>query len=470
MTLKTAGGGAATPHVVIVGGGLAGLAAAAALADAACRVTLLESRRHCGGRAASFDDPLTNGLVDACQHVAMGCCTNFLDLCHRGGLDDALRRDRTLWFIGPDGDRSRCTPSRWLPAPMHLAPLLVGMRHFSMREKVALAAGMLRLARLHPPPGIGEQTSLEWLRGIGQPERVIQLFWQPVIESALGESIDLVGIAAARKVAVDGFLAHRDAADLIVPTAPLGTLFGERLVRSLQSAGVDVMTGVGATAVERTPEAGVVAVCGRAERFTCDAAILAVPWKAAARLVPDLVPVGDDRLAGSPITAVHLWFDRDVVDLPHAVLVGRVSQWVFRGGGAAAEAVPGYCQVVISASRGLLADGRDSLVARVVDDLRAVFPAARDAVLREVRVVTDPTAVLSVRPGVDAVRPSAVTAVGNLVLAGDWTATGWPSTMEGAIRSGRLAAAAVGRQLGIDVKGVADDLPKNSLVRMLVGA
>lgn len=457
----------AGPHVVVVGGGLAGLAAAAMLADAACRVTLVESRRHCGGRAASFEDPTTGGLVDACQHVAMGCCTNFLDLCRRAGLEDALRRDRTLWFIGPDGDRSRCTPTRWLPAPFHLAPLLVGMGHFSLGEKAALAAGMLRLARSAGARDLTETTALEWLQRAGQPERVIRLFWQPVIESALGESLDLVGIAAARKVAVDGFLAHREAADLIVPTVPLGRLFGERLVGRLESRGVRVTTGTAATAIERSPGAGVVAVHCRNERFTCDAAILAVPWRAAGRLVPDLVPAGDHRVVGSPITAVHLWFDRDVVDLPHAVLVGRVSQWVFRGGDGGPAT--GYCQVVISASRGLLADGRESLVTRVVDDLRAVFPAAREARLREARVVTDPTAVLSVRPGVDALRPPAATAVRNLAVAGDWTATGWPSTMEGAIRSGRLAAAALGKHLGLDVPGVAADLPKNGLVRLLLG-
>ena len=131
-------------RVVVVGGGLAGLAAAASLVGTGIRVTLLEARRRAGGRAASFDDPVAGGLVDACQHVAMGCCTNFLDLCRRTGLDDWLRRDRTMFFIGPDGDRAACTPARWLPAPLHLAPLLLGMRHFSLAEKAVLAAGMLR--------------------------------------------------------------------------------------------------------------------------------------------------------------------------------------------------------------------------------------------------------------------------------------------------------------------------------------
>jgi len=456
----TSGG---TPRVAVVGGGLAGLAAAAALLDAGCRVTLLEARRRCGGRAASFEDPVAGGLVDACQHVAMGCCTNFLDLCRWGGVADALRRDRTLWFIGPDGDRSRCTPARRLPAPLHLAPLLLSMRHFALRDKLSLATGMIRLARHRPSARTDAPTALEWLRSIGQPERVIRLFWQPVIESALGESIDLVSVAAARKVIVDGFLVHRDAADLVVPTQPLGVLFGERFVTRLEARGCVVRTSASVAAIERD-RGRVVAVATADERLPCDAVVVAVPWKAAARLVPDVVRTGDEQLAGSPITAVHLWFDRDVLDVPHAVLVGRVSQWVFRGAPG-----DGHCQVVISASRGLMQGDRRAVVDAVVAEIRDVFPAARSAVLRDTRVVTDPTAVLSVRPGVESLRPAAATSVGNLFLAGDWTATGWPSTMEGAVRSGRVAAAAVGRMFGASVSPPTPDLPPSLLARLLVG-
>jgi hypothetical protein len=457
---------ASGPRTVVVGGGLAGLAAAAALADAGLPVTVVESRRRVGGRAASFEDPL-GGLVDACQHVAMGCCTNFLDLCRRAGLEDALRRDRTLWFIDPDGTRAACTPSRTLPAPLHLVPLLLGMRHFSLRERWALARGMLRLAWRGAADGDSRQTALDWLQQAGQPERVIRLFWQPVLESALGESIDLVSLSAARKVAVDGFLAHREAADLLVPTVPLGVLFGERLAGWLAARGVEIRTGSTATAVERDLAGRVAAVrCGD-ERFACAALVVALPWRQAARLLPDLVPGADERLAGSPITAVHLWFDRDVVDVPHAVLVGRVSQWVFRAEDAAATA--GYCQVVISASRGLLGGDRERLVETVVAELRAVFPRAREARLLQSKIVTDPTAVLSVRPGVEAVRPPARTTVPNLFLAGDWTATGWPSTMEGAVRSGRLAAFAAAQSLGHAAAPLVADLPKNPLVRLLTG-
>jgi squalene-associated FAD-dependent desaturase len=458
--------------VVVIGGGLAGLAAAAALSTADVRVTVMEARRRAGGRAASFEDPVAGGLVDACQHVAMGCCTNFLDLCRQAGLADALRRDRTLWFIGPDGDRAACTPSRWLPAPLHLTPLLLGMRHFSFGEKLSLGLGMMRLARYREPAdsrsmGAGS-TALAWLESVGQPERVIRLFWQPVLESALGESIDLVSTASARKVAVDAFLAHRDAADLFVPTEPLGSLFGERLVAWLEGRGVVVETGRNVTSIERDAAGRAIAVLHGEGRTPCDAAIVTLPWRQAARVVPDLVPAADERLAGSPITAVHLWFDRDCIDLPHAVLVGRVSQWVFRPDTAEGRQ-PGYCQVVISASRGLLGGDREALLATVVAELRETFPAAREAVLRDARVVTDPTAVLSVRPGVDAFRPAAGTAVPNLFLAGDWTATGWPSTMEGAVRSGRLAATAVGLQVGRPVASITADLPKNLVVKLLTG-
>jgi zeta-carotene desaturase len=234
------------------------------------------------------------------------------------------------------------------------------------------------------------------------------------------------------------------------------------LVAWLRGRGVTVHTGTAATGFDRDGDRIVAVRCGE-QRVPCAAAIVAVPWRQAARLVPDVVPAADERLVGSPITAVHLWFDCDVVDVPHAVLVGRVSQWVFRGESA------GHCQVVISASRGLMDGDRERLRDTVVAELRDIFPQARDARLLDARVVTDPTAVLSVRPGVEAVRPGSRTAVANLFLAGDWTATGWPSTMEGAIRSGRVAAEAAGRALGRPITALVADLPRGPLVRLLAG-
>lgn len=475
--------------IVILGGGLAGLAAAASLVDAGVveagtPVRVLEAKRRVGGRAASFEDRESGGLVDGCQHVAMGCCTNFLDLCGRGGVADRLRHDRTLWFIGPDGRRAACTPARWLPAPLHLAPLLLAMPHFSLREKVALARGMLQLVRWRPGGGQPDE-AFAWLAQRGQPPRVIELFWQPVLESALGDSVHRVSVEASRKVMLDGFLAHRFAADLHVPTRPLGELFGGGLAAWLRSRGVTIETGVVASSLAYTddgrvaavlvdsrggePAAGAEATAGGGSRLPCRACIMAVPWRAAGRLAPRVVPEGGETLLGSPITAVHLWFDRPVIDLPHAVLLGTLSQWVFRSGDDDASRTSGYCQVVISGSHDLLGTDRQRLVDRVVEELRERFPEARKATLLESRIVTDPTAVLSVRPGVDAVRPAAATSVANLFLAGDWTATGWPSTMEGAVRSGRLAAAACLSSCGSPQATLTPDLPRGRLVRLLTG-
>jgi len=468
-------------RVVVVGGGLAGLSAAATLAESGFAVDVIESRRSCGGRAASFEDPQDGSLVDACQHVAMGCCTNFLDLCERAGLGSQLRRDRTLWFIGPDGTRSACTPAKWLPAPLHLLPLLFGMSHFSVWEKLSLAYGMMRLAvRQNIATDDAEPTAARWLRE-KQPERVIHLFWQPVIESALGESIELVGISAVRKVVVDGFLAHPQAADLLVPTEPLGTLFGTKLVSWLKDRGVVVHTGRAVTGIRYGDSHDVTGVfCGE-EVIPADAIVLAVPWRAASRLVPDVLPPVDESFVGSPITAVHLWFDRQIFDLPHAVLVGRVSQWVFQGEEAATEKnekctggekdeIAYHCQVVISASRGLYEGNKETLLETVVAELQEIFPEAKTARLIRSRVVTDPTAVLSVRPGIDAVRPSATTPIQNLFLAGDWTRTGWPSTMEGAVRSGRRAALMLAESQRVAKPPVVDELHKNLLIRLLVGS
>ena len=476
--------------IVIVGGGLAGLAAAASLVEAGVLeqgtpVRLLEARRHVGGRAASFEDRDSGGLVDACQHVAMGCCTNFLDLCRQAGIGGQFRHDRELCFIGPDGRRAGCTPSRWLPPPLHLAPLLGAMPHFTLGEKIALARGMLQLVWWRPGRQEPEEAHA-WLMARGQPQRVIDLFWEPVLESALGDTIEQVSVEASRKVILDGFLAHQEAADLYVPRRPLGELFGGGLAGWLQARGVQLEQGTVVSSLQYAADGRVEAVLvqqrGREQQaevagssppavraVPCRGVIMAVPWRAAGRLVPNEVPAGGDGLSGSPITGVHLWFDRAVIDVPHAVLLGRLSQWVFRTGEDENASESGYCQVVISGSHALLGADREALIEQIVDELRELFPAAREATLLESRIVTDPTAVLSVRPGVDALRPAAVTGVPNLFLAGDWTATGWPSTMEGAVRSGRLAASACLASCGVPQPTLTPDLPRGLLVRLLTG-
>lgn len=480
--------GSSRRRIAIVGGGLAGLACAAALSGRGHRIELFEARRSLGGRAASFQDPATGELIDHCQHVSMGCCTNLADFCRRTGIADCFRRDRVLHFFGPDGRRNDFAAASWLPAPLHLGPAFMRLSYLTLRERFAAATGLWRLARVAPSAANASQTIADWLQRDGQSPRLIERFWSVVLVSALSESLDRITVEAARQVFVDGFMANRRSYEIEVPQVPLGVLYGERMLAWLAAQSVIMRLGspvrkivvggrwsvVGeeqqATATERSPL--VVHADGAAQEF--DFIICAVTWRRLAELldqelkgaIPELDEI--DRIESAPITGVHLWFDREVTDLPHAVLVGRLSQWVFR---RTMQPDQGhYYQVVISASRQLAGRDREGIIAEVCEDLRVIWPAAREARLLHARVVTDQEAVFSVRPGIESCRPSQQTPIGNLALAGDWTATGWPSTMEGAVRSGYLAAEAALAAFGTRERIVQPALPRSWLTQLLLGS
>ena len=224
------------PTVAIVGGGLAGLAAAAALAENGCRVDLYEARKKLGGRAASFRDNATGELIDHCQHVGMACCTNLVDFCRRAGIADLFRRDRVLHFFGPEGGRYDVAAARWLPAPMHLLPSLLRLGYLSIGERFQICRAMWNLARTKIADD--RETAGDWLQRNGQSPRAIDRFWAPVLVSALGETVDRASLKYARKVFVDGFLASRDAYLIDVPTVSLGELYGARLEQYFADRGV----------------------------------------------------------------------------------------------------------------------------------------------------------------------------------------------------------------------------------------
>jgi protoporphyrinogen oxidase len=266
---------------------------------------------------------------------------------------------------------------------------------------------------------------------------------------------------------------------VLVPKVPLGELYDNRIADWLRAREVTIHLE---TSVERiTGDAdratGIQLAAGEEQSF--DHTILAVPWRRAAGMLPpnllDRAPAlaQCQSLASAPITAVHLWLDQQITDLPHAVLVGRLSQWVFArsaGRGAPGPDRPGehYYQVVISGSHELAGRDRQSVIEEVLADLRAVFPAARTARLLRSKLITEPDAVFSARPGLDRVRPGAESGIERLLLAGDWTGTGWPATMEGAIRSGYLAAEALLARIGRPQPLVVPDLPRGWLVKLLV--
>ncbi|MDB5388999.1 MAG: pds [Planctomycetaceae bacterium] len=461
------------PHVVIVGGGLAGMAAAVALVKSDFRVTLLESRPRLGGRASSFVDQTTGTTIDNCQHVNLGCCTNFLHFCQETGIADSLRTEHSLTFVGPNR-RLHSLKASWLPAPLHLLPSFARLSYLSWYDKWRLAWGLRALA--HRRNATSEMLMSDWLVQQRQTPGTISRVWQVVLVSALSETLDRITVRDARKVFVDAFLANRHGWEMQVPTVPLDTLYSERVGEWLRSHHVDVRQQVGVKQIAIADNRVQHVVLRDGQLIDADDLILAVP----ARLVAALLPSGIaqhptlsqlEQLEWAPISSVHLWFDRPFLPVPHATLVDRLSQWIFSRGstvqpdGTLAE----YYQVVISASRMLANRTQLEIVADIVRELSEIWPEAAAARLLKSRVVTEHKACLSMLPGNDKLRPDQATIVSNLFLAGDWTRTGWPSTMEGAVRSGYLAAEAICRRHGTPRAFVQPDLPVSRLSRLLFG-
>jgi squalene-associated FAD-dependent desaturase len=414
-----------------------------ALAPRGYRVTLLESRDRLGGRAGSFRDPQSGQLVDACQHVSMGCCTQLAHFFRTVGIDHLLEKLPCLYFLTPDRRRSefRADP---LPAPFHLLRSFFAAHYLTPAEKLRVAWGLACLRRVPPD---ADPPFQEWLRRHGQTPRIVERFWGVVLVSALNEAPERIGLKYARKVFLDGFLNDRRGFEVELPTVPLGRFYGAELCTWLTRHGVDLQLNQGVKRIE--VEAGEVSrlVLRTGDGVRADWYVAAMPWNRLLDLLPDAVidahPCFSQlrQFETSPITSVHLWFDRPAFPLPHAVLLDGLGQWVFNRG----EVAPGefYLQVVVSAARQSRRLGQEEVKRRVVAELENLHPPLRAAVLRRGRVVTEHHATFSAVPGVDRIRPKQQSPIGNLLVAGDWTDTGWPATMEGAVRSGFLAAEAV---------------------------
>ena len=466
------------PHVVIIGGGLAGLAAASSLVDRGLRITLLESRPRLGGRASSFSDPLTGELVDNCQHISMACCTNLADFCSKVGLESLFRREPEVVFLSPEGKVSKLRAGR-LPAPFHLAESFLGANYLSWPEKLRVAYALACLTSSRRDRS-GESFG-DWLRRHGQTPRVIDRYWSTVLVSALNERLDQMDVGHARKVFIDGFLRDREGFQMELPLVPLGDLYGLRLERWLADKGVSIRLKTGVRCVEGDNEGAVNEVVLRdGEVIPADFVILTVPFDRVSGLLSEILKdripslSGVAELQASPITGVHLWFDRPVCPFDHVVTLGRLTQWVFNHtaiqGRRPGDAEGGeYLQIVISASYDLLSMDKTAIRDAVLEDLHAIWPHSREARLLRWWVVTEHGATFAVRPGVDAYRPSQRTKVDGLFLAGDWTATGWPATMEGAVRSGYLAAEGPLQDLGRPARFVRPDREQGRLARWLLG-
>jgi len=420
---------------IVVGGGIAGIAAAISLASRGVPITLLETRRKLGGRATSFVDSRTGLTIDNCQHVALGCCTNYLALCQMlGALDKLAWNDEIFWIV--KGGRTSVLTADPLPAPGHATRSLLGAKFLSMADKVAIARAMTA-AIFTDRSKVGGITFAAWLARTKPTPTSLDRFWTPLIVSACNLSVDRVAASSALHVVQEGFLANREGARMSVAAVPLVELY-DPAEEIIAKGGGEIRLGVSVASVGEHAVTLADGLVMHADRVIC-----AVPAERAIRMVAPDVQSKDDRLSRlephlehSPILGVHLVFDRPVMTTPNAVLVDRSTQWIFRKDGAGA-----HVHAVISGADAWVALSEEEIVARVVEDIRACIPGSALARVVSARAVKEKLATFAATPAFEAHRP-ATTGSSALILAGDFVQTGWPATMEGAARSGFMAAAA----------------------------
>lgn len=460
-------------RVAIIGGGLAGLSAAIRLTEAGCDVTVIETRRKLGGRATSFVDPRTGETLDNCQHVLMGCCTNLIDLYERLGVLDAIDWHPTLYWDRGNGEVDEMGAGI-LPAPLHFAGAFQRMRLFTLAEKRAIGRAMWRMIRLGPQGRLvwRDRTFAAFLRELRQPEPVIRRFWNTVIISACNLPVDRVSAAAALHVFQEGFLANKWSYTMGLAKVPLMALY-DPAVEQIESRGGRVLIGTSARSINYDG-ARVTEIVTENDVIPASAVISAVPFDRLAKLTSDSMRRADARLRDldaidvSPILGVHLRFDRAIMNLPHLILPDHGVQWLFNKG--IGENGSQHLHAVISGADEWMPLREEEIIARVVADVHRALPGAKGLQPIQARSVKEKRATFAVTPGVEQVRPSAAPGtiglggggIPNLFLAGDWIDTGWPATMEGAVRSGYAAAAAITGE-----GGVVADVPPGPLAALL---
>jgi zeta-carotene desaturase len=447
-------------RIIIVGGGLAGMAAAAALESIGADVTLLEARRALGGRASSFEDPQTGEKLDNCQHVLLGCCTNLIDFYRRLGTLDLIRFERTVHFR-ESGDRLHelWGVEGW-PAPLHLAPSMFGFGLLTWSERIACAQAMLAMLRMgrEGRDQLGDVPFGRWLDEHHQPASLVRKFYDPILISALNEESRRASAKYAIHVFQDAMLANASGYTIGLPACPLGQLYATLPCR-------DVRLGTRVTGLRfDSRRVGGIELQG-GELVCGDAYLLATNYHAVGRWVPEELAQQDERFDGLeklesvPILGAHLWFDRPVMRESHAALVDGPLQWLFRK-----DAQGRVLHGVISAAREWVNVSKQDCLRVFERQVCGLFGLGSSGprLVRGVAVI-EKRATFSPLPGVDQVRPVQSPSAGgidNLYLAGDYTQTGWPATMEGAVRSGYLAAEKIARRvMGTHPRFLVADLP-----------
>ncbi|SCF07813.1 squalene-associated FAD-dependent desaturase [Micromonospora viridifaciens] len=443
MTAPQVPGGGGS--VCVIGGGLAGIAAAIRLADQGLPVTLLESRPELGGATYSFRrDGLT---VDTGQHVFLRCYHAYRGLLDRLGVtDDAQVQPRFAVPVLLPGRAPHLLARGRLPAPAHLLPALAAYRLLTPAERLAAVRAAAALRHVDPDlPATDARSFGEWLAGHGQGDRAVRRLWDLVTVAALNLPSAHASLALAARVFRTGLLDATDAGDIGRPTVPLTELHAVPARRLLHQLGARVRTRSRVRWIH--PESDGFRVGLSDGEIATDAVVLAVPHHVAAALVPPAAApdAGDwHRLGAAPIVNVHLRYARRITELAMAAAVESPAQWIFtRPGSDDAQ----HVVVSLSAADTQIDRPAAELVAVQRAALAALFPAARHTPVRDAFVTREPRATFRQAPGTRAYRPATTTRLPGLVLAGAWTDTGWPDTMEGAVRSGQEAADVVARQL-----------------------
>jgi hydroxysqualene dehydroxylase len=430
------------PRVVVIGGGLSGISAALTLADAGSEVTLLERRQRLGGLTWSF---WRNGLsFDNGQHVFLRCCSAYLGFLERIGAADAvyLQPRLDIPVLSTKGTRASITRSS-LRAPLHLAPALARYTHLGIGDRVRLAWPALALSRLDPAdPSLDSVTFGSWLSRHGQSDAAIERLWNLIALPTINVPAAEASLALAVKVFRTGLLDRTDAGDVGWATVPLSELHGDRAVRALDKAGVDVVLGARVQGVSTRGDGGFDVATDETNQVA-DAVVVATPPEAAQRLVPEGVLPAEVGLGQSPIVNVHLVLDRPVTDLALAAVVDSPIQFIFDRT-VSSGLRRGQClSISLSAADDYIAQSSAQLVRTFFAALQTLLPVARTARLVDGVVTRERAATFRGTPGTAALRPASRTSVPGLFLAGAWCDTGWPATMEGAVQSGTTAARAV---------------------------
>ncbi len=455
--------------VAIIGAGVSGLAAACALSEAGYSVEVFEQRPYVGGRACSYLHPGSGEVIDNCQHILLGCCTNLRSLLGRVGRGTQIAWTDRITYIEPGGRRSTVRPTAAFPAPFGSAFSFLRARCFSLADKRAIARGLRQFFGGYPADSPGAESFLAWARRHGQTPGALKRFWEPVLQSALNDDLDRISVHYAGKVLRDSFLNSAEAGRIGVPLLPLSEMYSGAAAY-FQARGGMLHLRTGVSALQRVDDGWHLEAGGQTHRF--DKVVLALPFEAAQKLMGQL-PGGEalspafERFEHAPLVGVHLWFDREITELPHAVLLDTTIQWMYQRDKLRRTPKQGegsHLELVISVARPLLFMTQPEIVDLAVRELALFFPVVKDAKLLKGVVTKEVRATFTVPPGLDAHRPEARTAWEGLYLAGDWTATGWPATMEGAARAGFLAAEAVtgGRE-----HFLVPDLPPRGLMRFI---